>query len=379
MARFFNIAGPCDASRHYMLPPEERLPPLLPLIEQAQYFVVHSARQTGKTTAMLAFAQRLRSMDYVAVWTSLEASQGVESPDAAEPAWLRALERNARIVGVEAPDPGPFIAREPLSRLSSYLATWAAQLDRPLVVLLDEADVVQGAALISLLRQLRDGYTQRGVGRFPTSVALIGMRDPRDYLTAAKDGIRSNPGSPFNIKAESITLRNFTAKDVVALLEQHTADTGQIFTDGAFTEIFRLTEGQPYLVNALARRCVQDLAPDPAVSVTADHVAMAREALILARTTHLDALAERLKEPRVARIVEPIVLGDDAQSISASSMTFNMWSTWASFGRDPTGWSPRTPCIGRSWPASSRTTSRRTSVDRGGGGRLRTGTSTSQR
>ena len=41
------------------------------------------------------------------------------------------------------------------------------------------------------------------VGRFPTSVALVGMRDLKDYLAASKDGTPVNPGSPFNIKKES--------------------------------------------------------------------------------------------------------------------------------------------------------------------------------
>ena len=56
MTRYFNTTGPCDANKHYMLPPERRLPGLLPYVEQELYFVVHAARQTGKTTAMSAFA-----------------------------------------------------------------------------------------------------------------------------------------------------------------------------------------------------------------------------------------------------------------------------------------------------------------------------------
>ena len=36
MAKFFNTAGPCDPDRHYMLPPERRLPEVRKLIDQAQ-------------------------------------------------------------------------------------------------------------------------------------------------------------------------------------------------------------------------------------------------------------------------------------------------------------------------------------------------------
>ncbi|NJL26709.1 MAG: ATP-binding protein, partial [Thermoanaerobaculia bacterium] len=54
--RFFNTGGPCEPARHYMLPPERRLPGVERLVEQQHYFVVHAPRQTGKTTALRALA-----------------------------------------------------------------------------------------------------------------------------------------------------------------------------------------------------------------------------------------------------------------------------------------------------------------------------------
>ena len=59
MARWFNIAGPCDPRDHYMLPATARLPEAMRLIAQKNYFVLHAPRQTGKTTAMLALAREL--------------------------------------------------------------------------------------------------------------------------------------------------------------------------------------------------------------------------------------------------------------------------------------------------------------------------------
>ena len=52
MERFFNIAGPCVAAKHYMLPATERLPEVPTLIRRELYFVVHAPRQSGKTTAL---------------------------------------------------------------------------------------------------------------------------------------------------------------------------------------------------------------------------------------------------------------------------------------------------------------------------------------
>ncbi|MEL6349722.1 MAG: ATP-binding protein [Myxococcota bacterium] len=195
------------------------------------------------------------------------------------------------------------------------LTAWSEALQpTPLIVLLDEVDVMRGPVLINLLRQLRAGFTSRP-RRFPASIALIGMRDLRDYLTHAKDGVPVNPGSPFNIKSASLTLRNFTAQEVAALYQQHTDETGQIFTPEASTRAHWWTRGQPFLVNALARICTQQLLPAPTQPITAIDVDRAKEELILARTTHLDSLAERLKEDRVARIIEPVITGDKPFSI----------------------------------------------------------------
>lgn len=319
MPRYFNTTGPCDAQMHYLLAPEARSPDLLPYIQQELYFVLHAARQTGKTTAMRGLAARLRSLGYVAVWATLEESQGMEAVENAEPLWLRALERGAAFALPEAarpPDPASWLKEEPGSRLSRYLSAWCEKVaPAPVVLLLDEADVVSGPALVSLLRQLRAGFMDRGPGRFPVSVGLIGMRDLRDYLTKAKDGAAVNPGSPFNIKSASITLRNFNEAEVGELYAQHTADTGQVFEPAAVSRAFWWTQGQPFLVNALARIAVMELVPDPQKPITAATIDEARERLILSRTTHLDSLAVRLRDDRVARIVQAVLLSDVPQAI----------------------------------------------------------------
>jgi hypothetical protein len=63
-------------------------------------------------------------------------------------------------------------------------------------------------------------------------------------------------------------------------------------------------------VNALARQAVEKLVPDRSLSMDANTIEAAKEALILRRDTHLDSLIERLREPRVRRVIEPIVAGE---------------------------------------------------------------------
>lgn len=55
------------------------------------------------------------------------------------------------------PDPNLYPANESL--LGRYLTDWCKSLEKPLVLLLDEVDALYDDALISTLRQLRDGST----------------------------------------------------------------------------------------------------------------------------------------------------------------------------------------------------------------------------
>jgi hypothetical protein len=345
MPRYFNTTGPCDPAAHYYLPTAERLPNLQIYIDRQQYFVLHAPRQTGKTTAMRTFAQTLRARGVAACWVTLEGCQGVEEVERAEPLWCQALvEASADLpLAWRAPDPATVAHLAPGSQLRAYLRVWAASLTVQLVLLLDEADVVTGHALVNLLRQLRAGFMDRGVGKFPTSVALIGMRDLRDYLALSKDGRFVNPGSPFNIKAASITLRNFNAEEVAELLGQHTAETGQHFTSDAVEALARVTDGQPYLVNALADICVTSLVPHRTREIGRADVDAAREQLIRARTTHLDSLAERLREPRVARIIQAVMLGDDPLAIPYDTDDFQYVLDLGLIRRGPDGAEPANP------------------------------------
>ena len=229
MPQWFNTAGPCQADIHYMLPPLGRLPNLTRLIEQRGYFVIHAPRQVGKTTAMLALAQQLTaSGNYTAIMVSAEVGAPFpHDPGVAEAAMLGSWRDRAENHLPTELWPPPWPDAAPGQRLQSALRAWAKASPRPLVILIDEIDILQDETLISVLRQLRSGYPDRPQS-FPQSLALIGVRDVRDYKVASGGSNRLNTASPFNIKVESLTLSNFTQADVAELYGQHTAETGQV-------------------------------------------------------------------------------------------------------------------------------------------------------
>ncbi len=311
--RFFNTAGPCRPDDHYMLPAAARLAEanVRRLIEQKAYFVVHAPRQTGKTTAMLELADTLnQSGQYVAVMMSMEVGAGLpHDVGAAEAAILQSWREDAEFQLTADRQPPDWPVAPAGQRIGSALRAWAMVAPMPLVIFLDEIDALEHDALISVLRQLRVGYRRRP-DAFPASLALVGLRDVRDYKVASGGSDRLHTPSPFNIAVRSITLRNFSDVEVSALLQQHTEDTGQVFTPEARDLVFDLTQGQPWLINALAQVAIEELVPDPAQSITPTRIHEAKEMLIVHRQTHLDQLTDKLRQPRVRRVMEPILAGE---------------------------------------------------------------------
>jgi hypothetical protein len=312
MSRRFNTAGPCDPAEHYLVPPEPRFPEARELIDQKGYFVLHAPRQTGKTTTLRAIAKSLTAEGrYAALYfTCEEASIAGNNYGAAMRALLYALRKAAeqRLPADLQPPPFPDAPDEQL--LGAALSAWARLCPRPLVLFFDEIDALVGDTVIGVLRQLRAGFPERP-GDFPWSVILCGMRDVRDYKLAAGGNLpRLGSSSPFNVKVESSRLGDFSFDEVRALYTQHSADTGQPFTDAALARAFELTAGQPWLVNALAREIVDKMKVPASEPITIEHMDEAKERLILARATHLDSLLARLTEPRVRRIIEPLIAGD---------------------------------------------------------------------
>jgi len=314
MNKYFNIAGPCNPKKHYMLPAQERCQGLSGLLDQGVYFVIHAARQTGKTTLLLDLAQEVNAAGrYDALYCSLEAAQNISEPERGIPVivdqvsqWLQVHEHLRSYPFAEHVVPAQFA-----TMLQRAFTELCRQLDRPLVVLFDEVDCLSNGTLIAFLRQLRAGYVQRSLAPFPHSIALVGMRNIRDYKARIRDDRETlGSASPFNIVTESLTLRNFTQDEVARLYAQHAAQTGQLFPPPVVAAIYDHTQGQPWLVNAVAREIVvKMLGSDYSRALTPDLVEQAVQALILSRPTHIDSLMERLKEARVQRIVEPVVMG----------------------------------------------------------------------
>lgn len=313
MPRFFNTAGPCDPERHYLLPPERRLPEARRLIDRQSYFVLHAPRQSGKTTLVRTLARSLTlAGQYAAVYATCEmaSTTGADVERGIATLLYSIASEMDRLPSELRPRSVENFQEVPAeNRLAYFLTDWSERSPRPTVLFLDEIDSLRDETLLSVLRQLRGKYPQRPE-HFPASVVLIGLRDVRDYRVRVRQESESlGTSSPFNIKVRSLTLANFDRAEIAELYGQHTAETGQAFTSEAIDLSWELTRGQPWLVNALAAEIVDALVPDRTIVIEPQHVERAKEILIERRDTHLDSLIDRLREPRVRRVIEPILVG----------------------------------------------------------------------
>ena len=315
MIRYFNIAGPCNREEHYMIDASSRLNGVEQLIDMKQYFVIHAARQSGKTTYLKDLTQRLNaSGKYYALYCSLESLQKFEDVKEGIPEIVKLLQKI--IFFSDIPNKQEFAKNADYSYISGVLnmslSLFCMKLDKPLVILFDEVDCLREDTLITFLRQLREGYNSRNDIPFVHSVALVGMRNIRDYKARGRPDSQSlGSTSPFNIVTETLTLKNFTKEEITSLYMQHTEVTGQIFEQDAIDLVYEQTQGQPWLVNAVVREViVKMLQSDYTQPVTAPLVNEAIQTIILRRDTHIDSLLERLKEDRVRRVIEPILYGE---------------------------------------------------------------------
>ena len=316
MERFFNTAGPMIPGDHYCIDPLTRVDwaEIQKLILNKRYFVLHAPRQTGKTSALLAMMRVINeSGNYECIYVNIETAQVWRSDVAnAIPSVCSAVSSALSLHLGRTDILDWFFEKSkrypPSEQLTQLLRNWAITTDKPTVLFLDEVDALVGDSLISVLRQIRAGYTDRPAA-FPQSAILCGVRDVRDYRIRQSDGEVITGGSAFNIKTVSLRMGNFTQEETRSLWLQHTSDTGQEFDESIFPEMWEDTYGQPWLVNALGYETTWENEQNRARSrkIMLSDYKEARERLIQSRATHLDQLTDKLQETRVFNVINEIL------------------------------------------------------------------------
>lgn len=320
--KFFNTAGPMKPELHYCINPLLRfdLEEIESLIRQNKYFILHAPRQTGKTSCLLALRDYINAQgEYYAVYANVEGGQAMRNQveeviDGVIDIITLQLQM---ILKSEMPKTLASQIKQGSAasvKLTEYLSLLCQELDKPLLLFIDEIDSLVGDSLVSVLRQIRAGYANRPQA-FPQSIILCGVRDVRDYRIVLSNQDIVTGGSAFNIKAESLRLGNFSREEIRELYRQHTSATGQEFDEACFPLIWQATEGQPWLVNALGYEVTMNMREnrDRSVRIIPEMMYRAQERLIYRRDTHIDILIDKLREERVRSVIAPILANEDGE------------------------------------------------------------------
>jgi hypothetical protein len=297
------------------------------MIDQEQYIVIHAAIRSGKTTCLQDLADRLNvEGKYYVLYCSLESMQEIVDPKEGISGVIQCIQEDLRFSGI--PHRNKFAQNinqnNYVRMLRTELTLFCILPDRPLVILFDKVDCLNEGTLISFLRQLRDGYNNRRMTPFVHSIALVGMHNICDFKSRIRpDSDSLDSASPFNIITKSLTLQNFTKEEIIRLYQQHTNETGQIFEADAIELVWKQTQGQPWLVNAIAHEVIVEiLQSDYTQPVTEKLVHQAIQAIIRNRPTHIDSLLEQLKEKRVHKVIEPLITGEKYVDMNSDDFLF---------------------------------------------------------
>ena len=257
--RYFNTEGPVRPDEHYAISPLARIDvdQVLTLIRTNRYFELLAPARSGKTSVLLALRDLLNGGEVGNV-RCVHANIAVDEEsrddvDRGIRAVLGILAESAQALGDDYLGGvwrDALALNGPYAALVELLSCWCEAHPTPLVLLLDDVDSLAGDPLLSVLRQIRTGFPDRPKN-FPQSVVLGCKQEIRDYRIWSAPGEAISGGSPFNIIGKSLRLTDFTDAETRALMAQHTEETGQVFTAAALDAVWKQTQGQPWLVNAV--------------------------------------------------------------------------------------------------------------------------------
>ena len=241
--RRFHSYGPVDCEEHFCISRQELVDLCMEQLignplKGGHYFTIWGPRQSGKTWLMREVKQQI-VQDYGEQFTVFNFSFGN----------LRGMGETiiTQFNKIDLPEPFSGILKNALpgkpdvNNWEDFVALFAREgglWDRPLILLIDEADTAPPILLDWIVGRFREMYLERETN-WLHGLALIGVR--------AVLGIESKRGSPFNIQ-RSLHVPNFTQDEVKTLFQQYQDESGQAIDPAVVEAVYHGTNGQPGLV-----------------------------------------------------------------------------------------------------------------------------------
>ena len=312
--RRFGTQGPVHPDRNYVVSRATELADFIMRVKEGRYIVIFAPRQTGKTTffqrALDVFADKepeyfpipLNFEEYEDCTPSVFYSSLCEDlHEAIENVFARRGEVLSEALTeflktVEITD--HLSMRRFFTNFSKFLG------DQRVILIIDEFDGIPKEAVKGFLHSLRRIYVSNSPSRCPHSIGIVGVKS----ITQLN---HSGTISPFNIQDE-FNLPNFTLEQVQELLDQYTAEVGQVFVPAVIESIHKQTAGQPVLVNRFAQILTEDLDIPKAEPITIAHFATAHAQFLMEDNVNIRHLTTNIrKNPRFERVLMQIMARDE--------------------------------------------------------------------
>lgn len=252
----FNTTGCCNPERHYMVDTSKKLEQIEELVKKGKYFTINRARQFGKTTTFFSLLNRLCADNYVYL-ISFETDADMFSSD--EDFCKGLFTKFSKSYNIPSTQKD-FWATAPLcsnfEELSSLINDFCSNLDKPVVVMIDEADKnTDNQIFLHFLGMLRNMYLDRmtkGMNSTFKSVMLAGVYDVKNLKLKIRPEDERKYNSPWNVAVDFTVDMTFNPKEIETMLvdyeqDHHTGMDIQLIAK----EIYKYTSGYPFLVSKI--------------------------------------------------------------------------------------------------------------------------------
>jgi len=333
MKRRFNVTGTCVPDKHYMVDVNNKFNQVMELIEMGEYFAINRPRQYGKTSMLSLVARELRKhkdefvlsrMSFAGVGDGIFKDEYAFSPHfvgmLADSLEMFYPETAATVLKL-----GNDVTN--LKTLSKFITLFVKEVDREVVLLIDEVDKSSNNQLfVSFLAMLRDKYLASNDGEDFTfkSIILAGVHDVKSLKLKIREGEEVKINSPWNIAADFNVDMSFNPAEIKTMLVDYANDKGvKMDFDAIAKRIRYYTSGYPFLVSKICKNIDEEEAdqnPDyNPKHWTLDDIDwsfrwLTRESY---STTNFEDLTKNLENhPDLFRLVEAILLGGPDYSVS---------------------------------------------------------------
>lgn len=273
MGRIFNTAGDCKPHLHYMVDIQSRLEQIKEYVDKGCYFSINRARQYGKTTVLRALKEYLKE-EYYVVSMDFQVQMSYakfRSERAFSSAFAKSFVRL-----LQAPGPGEMqnalqklsdAARQDsgnleLVELFEYVSDICRCSDKPLVLLIDEADsAADNQVFLDFLAQLRGYYIDREESPTFQSVILAGVYDIRNLKRKTDSEKEHKRNSPWNIAVEFKVEMSFSREEIAGMLREYEKEHAVgMDVEKMSALIYEYTCGYPFLVSKLCKLMDEEVA-----------------------------------------------------------------------------------------------------------------------